>query len=355
MKRVNPSTGMPFKKWESNPDDSRLVFWGYKTKDLDANGFFKERWRTLDDVVHLKPKPKLPEVVTPQQRVNPATGMPFRRWDKGADGLIFWRYRDKVRKSDGFFQEDWRKPEDLPYRQPPPPKRVYENPPRRLNPVTGMEFRRWDRDDSTGLIFWNYDDKKPIAEGEYCREFWREPDSVPYSEPVEPEITYLKLCSGCGEWKVRINDFYKSDKSFDGRVARCKKCTNVRTRNWVEKNKDHHRSLVNRRYEENKEEISASFRERYASDPEYRKERLVNYYLREERTRTATPPWIKRTDLLPFYKEARRRTSESGIPHQVDHIVPLKHDLVCGLNVPCNLQVISQEENLRKSNKFEID
>jgi hypothetical protein len=37
---------------------------------------------------------------------------------------------------------------------------------------------------------------------------------------------------------------------------------------------------------------------------------------------------------------------------EVDHIVPIKHDQVCGLHVLRNLQVITRVENRAKGNKF---
>jgi hypothetical protein len=61
-----------------------------------------------------------------------------------------------------------------------------------------------------------------------------------------------------------------------------------------------------------------------------------------------------RKAIRAFYVEARRLTDETGIPHHVDHIIPLRHPLVCGLHNEHNLRVITAEENMRKRNTFEI-
>lgn len=65
----------------------------------------------------------------------------------------------------------------------------------------------------------------------------------------------------------------------------------------------------------------------------------------------ATPKWADRKAVLAAYLEARRLTKETGVQHHVDHIVPLKSPIVCGLHVEHNLQVIPGVENSRKGNR----
>lgn len=78
---------------------------------------------------------------------------------------------------------------------------------------------------------------------------------------------------------------------------------------------------------------------------------------RQASRRKATPKWLTKEQhevILEFYTKAVELEKQTGIPHEVDHIIPLKHDLVCGLHVPWNLQILTENENIIKSNKFTV-
>ncbi len=76
---------------------------------------------------------------------------------------------------------------------------------------------------------------------------------------------------------------------------------------------------------------------------------------RRRKHREATPPWLSReqkAQIRELYKIAITMTKTTGEQYVVDHIVPLRSDIVCGLHVPWNLRVIPRQENLLKSNKL---
>ena len=68
--------------------------------------------------------------------------------------------------------------------------------------------------------------------------------------------------------------------------------------------------------------------------------------LRRASIKKATPSWVDIYDSKCIYEEA------SYFQMHVDHIVPINSDIVCGLNVPWNLQLLSMSENCSKGNRW---
>ena len=66
-----------------------------------------------------------------------------------------------------------------------------------------------------------------------------------------------------------------------------------------------------------------------------------------------TPPWADIKKIKAVYIEASRITKETGIPHEVDHIIPLQGEFVSGLHVHTNLQILTREQNRSKGNRYE--
>lgn len=66
----------------------------------------------------------------------------------------------------------------------------------------------------------------------------------------------------------------------------------------------------------------------------------------------ATPTWANLPAIKEFYARARKLKEDTGKEWHVDHIVPLQSELVCGLHVEHNLQVLPGRANRKKSNKF---
>lgn len=65
----------------------------------------------------------------------------------------------------------------------------------------------------------------------------------------------------------------------------------------------------------------------------------------------ATPSWLTEqdfSDIADVYKLARQLSEETGIPHDVDHIVPLQGKSVRGLHVAWNLRAIPSSVNRAK-------
>ncbi len=110
-------------------------------------------------------------------------------------------------------------------------------------------------------------------------------------------------------------------------------------------------------YYANRESCLARTRARAAAlqevrDPRFLASKRLSRTLYNRGLKQAQPPWVETESLRVFYVRAKELERDTGIPHHVDHIVPLRGKSVCGLHVPWNLQVLPAEDNLRKGNRI---
>lgn len=161
---------------------------------------------------------------------------------------------------------------------------------------------------------------------------------------VAPAIPTHKTCTKCGETKPMV-EYSPQKLGKHGRTAQCKACfraynkanaerKKARDKEWRDRNAVTWRGYTNRWRAENPDIANAQNAKRRA--------RIIK----------ACPPWVDLAAIRAVYAEAQRLTKETGIPHEVDHIVPLAGRYACGLHVPWNLQVITATDNRRKSNKL---
>ncbi len=129
-------------------------------------------------------------------------------------------------------------------------------------------------------------------------------------------------------------------------------------------NRDVRKAAMGVYYEKNRLKKLENERQRYQRQADAIKERCAQYRMthpekirfwngsRRALQKSATPDWADREQIAALYREASQRWAETGIPHHVDHIIPLKGKGVCGLHVIANLQILTQAENLRKGTRI---
>lgn len=181
------------------------------------------------------------------------------------------------------------------------------------------------------------------------------------------------------------------DRYSDGR---CKICHKLRTEQYKKEDPERFKSVHRKHFLANKEKIYAKLSIYRKQNPEKEKVRSAKYrnensekckaaiakYLNanpEKRKKSArdyvkrhpvencissshrraakvqaTPKWANEFFISEAYSLAALRTKMFGFKWHVDHIVPIRSPLVCGLHVENNLQVIPGTVNQSKGNRY---
>lgn len=169
----------------------------------------------------------------------------------------------------------------------------------------------------------------------------------------------MKICNKCNINKDLI-DFYKDKTHKDGLTSNCKLCKNKMNQSWRIDNREKDLKDKHNYYIKNKEHFYLLSRKWISKNPELnhkykRKYKFNNRVLlnewdkkRYKKEQDATPYWTNKELLKQIFINA-------PIGYVVDHIIPLNHKKMSGLNIPENLRYLTEEENNRKNNKLDSE
>lgn len=126
----------------------------------------------------------------------------------------------------------------------------------------------------------------------------------------------------------------------------CSRCGHDKMMSWRKKNPNAHKEDT-ARYRKNQRDHRNTYMQ------EYRKQKPHIKCADQAKRRSRKPLWLTVAEIeqmKTIYEKCAMTTRETGILHEVDHIVPLRGRTVSGLHVPWNLRVITASANRKKGN-----
>ena len=127
----------------------------------------------------------------------------------------------------------------------------------------------------------------------------------------------------------------------------CKQCVYKRNRERTIK-EDYWIDYGDEAYKEKKREASR----RYYQENKSKWDKMFVKRRKQEKLAKRVSTECDKLQIKRMKLEAQLATINTGIKHEVDHIVPLIHEKVCGLHTAANCQVLTKADNRRKGARF---
>lgn len=175
-----------------------------------------------------------------------------------------------------------------------------------------------------------------------------------------------KVCNICNV-SYTLNNFYKryTKKGTLYYRASCKRCTKAQLYKYRDANKELIKQIAKNTYQKYKDKRLKKNKEYYKKNRDKLIKQALEYqkahkYKTNAKNRRYKLNKLSRTfntcqnAINKIYRLCGLLNKFSSKRYHVDHIVPLHGTMVSGLHVPWNLQIITAEENYRKSNTWVI-
>lgn len=158
----------------------------------------------------------------------------------------------------------------------------------------------------------------------------------------------MKHCPEC-QLKKSLDQFHNSASHLTGKAPRCIPCAGKVAADWYRANKVRKRDYDAKRRAE-KRELYRSASKRFRDSNPGKKN--ADTQLRRAALAKRVPSWASQGECTAIYEMAARVARCLNIPHDVDHIIPLRGKTVSGLHTPINLRVVPAWINAKKSNHY---